>query len=384
MTDFLTHPKFYLPLLLLLLIELFFRSGFWGVFTKPNSYAGQAHDVISAAKTAGPEPLKQITIGDSRTLLGLDHRRILAERRQQGGIHANLSIPGSHLATFHSQVDWVNRELPQIETITLGLTDSMLASTRNGLYEMSIAGPFQPFLPDDQFVSHFRHYSEELDVLGLYSSFFQYRDDLRSLLSDPIHRAREIKTRFTRGSDFSLFRVNTTENDLCGFDFSDINACRANRNNPDWDDPVNHTLRHVVETECYSARAEIRLQSPQSRDQPTPDRAITVSAWQSLIQQVIEAGLSLEIVLLPEHSLLTDHFNQADASTLITEIIAPFRQTSGLVVLDLRTLGGQLGEGGECAHYADLLHASHRGMQTLTDAYLAQSLVSTDDERDVK
>ena len=115
------------PLALLVLLELVFRLGLWEPMAKPTSHAGTSVRLKRMLLDAQLARIDFVTLGSSRPELGIDHHGVAEAARQEGFIHANLSMPGVHWMSIGILTDWLQRHHPEIRGGIIALSTQDLA-----------------------------------------------------------------------------------------------------------------------------------------------------------------------------------------------------------------------------------------------------------------
>jgi hypothetical protein len=351
MGAFLKHPKFWLPILVLLAIEGVFRLGIWEPVARPDSFAGTSVALILATEEFGPERVGRVTLGDSRSLMGFDHRRLLADSLdQERPAHLGLSLPGSHLATLKVESRWAIGTFPTLETMVVGLAPSILNRTRNGYYEIGVVEPFRQLGDGLSLVSHFPPQTGNPRSLGALSAFMAYRDDVFQAIRQPRLRFAAVSAARRRPADDRLGFQTKRTNDLCEFDLSSFEACQRELRSLQAGGQGGEPVARSLARNC---------QAPNQIDGAVRERARV--AW---LEWIASTGSQTElvIVLMPEHSLLS----QPEDLTIAREMLNDLHQSGSIRLLDLFD-AFTTGDQPQCAYYTDLLHANSLGMTLLTD-----------------
>lgn len=129
---------------LVLLIEFAFRQGAWELLARPESNAGQSVRLKRAVHALGAEKLQFITLGDSRSVYGIDHKRIADAAGVLGLRHHNLSLAGMHWLSTNLAAEWAQREGQHIKGVLIATNYTNFAYLGNGDHELAIAAPLLP------------------------------------------------------------------------------------------------------------------------------------------------------------------------------------------------------------------------------------------------
>ncbi len=363
MQKFFFSSLFWLPWVLLLLIELLFRWGLWEPLIKPNSHVGS---VVRVKKTEAVLPDQQVnwvTLGDSRVEIGFNHGRILAQRLPETG-HVSLAVGGAHLATYYAAAEYAKRKYPNLTGFVIGVASGALQTSYGGDYELRKIEPFiqhygwqkNPLIEMD-----WQLFKER--TLPNASSLLALRDDVVDMIKNPFLRFEQLKQNLPTQR---LYQPMSLEADICPFEITDLADCQRALQQPEL---LRENQKITFETYCDSDFARQRI-TQQYRSYQMTDQHIQQIAdqWRVLFAQALSDGLSLVVVLLPEHSVMTKQVYPSNLDQVMQHLLQGLPNDK-LSVLDYRDIFLNR-EQAECHHYHEIIHPNRAGADVLTEQLL--------------
>lgn len=349
MATFLKHPKFWLPLALLLVIEGLFRIGVWERMAKPGSYAGTSIATKAAAESFGFDRITGVTLGDSRTVYGFDHDWLATAASQAGDHHVSLAMGGSHLAGLKTVAEWSLRQMPQLERVVIGVAPGSMNRIGNGSYEVALVAPFRQQRHYWQLVEHFPPRRGDLRSLGSLSALMAYREDLVDYLLNPRGRHKALERAAAADPVSRLTFSNPRHGNLCEFRLQSLAQCRSELERLR---VAGHGATPAAQTFATYCRRPRAAALPESRRQ-------ALAHWTGWLSE-LSAATQVVLVLMPEHPLL-HHPEDLEA---VRSALAPWSGSANFRVLDLSGLYAEQ----ECRWFSDLVHANQEGARLATEA----------------
>lgn len=360
MTAFFRHRKFWLPFLLLIGLELLFRVGAWESIAEPDSYAGNSIALKQALQRLGRDRVQAILLGDSRVQYGFDHTAMFEYARENGVVLANMSLPGTHLATHRAVSSWAADQLPQLETVIIGLSPAALSRLGNGDYEIGIVEPFRNFGAYITLANHFPPRLGAPASWGSVSSLASYREDFTGLLANPKRRVQRLIARDLEDPQRRLLFNNPAHETLCAFKLDNRVSCLVEltllRSQGLADQAAAQSFANWCEPEPATADAEVQK--------------LALLAWRESLEHLAR-NYRLVVVLMPGHGLLQQAGLETGGELAVETVLRPMEITGFLQLIDLRMAFSGPGLA-ECEGFRDLVHTNRQGMHHLTRLLLEQ------------
>ncbi len=351
-----------LVLCCIVLLELAFRFGAWEIFVRPESNAGQSIRLKESVKTLGAGNLEFITLGDSRTVYGIEHQRVADAAKTLGFNHANLSLAGSHWMTINSIVEWVTGRGAHLKGTLIAMSNSSFVYTGNGYYEIGSTAPFMSSWDTAKLSTAVPFDKKEMGTYGVYSALFQYREDIQNLLMQPCMRLREKHAYASQGIAALSYSVKTSAN-MCSVPTSTIANCAAAIATK----PSDVTVINHCKAELAQSKSQLDW-----RNWQTPGAVPHLAALAKLRQSELRSmnvKKPILLVLMPEVKLRSDALNPKGIDEFVRATLQPLVD-DGTIVLHDYTRFFDDDVNGECSVFWDLLHQNTLGQQRLTDALI--------------
>lgn len=363
MLAFFVHKKFWMPIALLLItgivIELFFRSGLYNRFLSPNSLMGNTFNQISVVKRFGVDDVDWITIGDSKTDWGINHKFLKNERKKDGVNHIRFSLAGSNFMTLQSSTEWSINNFKNLEGIMIGMYEFEFVRHSNFNKEYKISWPFKKYWNFDKF-DYFNQSNYKVDVIKKLA-LSNYHSDFQNLLINPIKRYQMKEAADKRWKKYINFNKKSKVN-LCEYDISDLPSCVAlgrkfkeNKSAKQFGIPVKN---------CKRRSSIERLKMKQWLTDPI-DLEPHFENWSYLFDQILKQNKKIKLVMLPEYEFFEYMGKPSNAYQLVDMLTLKYSNNKNFSLIDLREL---FNVEDECNYYSDVLHFNSKGIQVITDA----------------
>lgn len=368
MLFFFTHKKFWLPILLLLILfivtEILLRFGWYDRWIKPNSFLGSAIYRMNAISSFGIDQIDWITVGDSRIDWGIDHHAIAELRKEQGLNHVRMSFGSSNFVATQTTIDWSITNMESLDGVMLGLSENAFASLGYLNKQYKVAWPFrdnmdlhnyQPLVPGD-------HWSKYI----YWFAWANYFDDIKAFVNNPLRRFKKYKSISTKHSQDAIlnYRKNSQYN-LCAHPLKTIDQCINSTQVIDHKKPELDGFK-LINRHCSNLTARHRsfnkLPVPRADNQEQ-----MIKNWTSLIMSVLNQDKKFILVLLPEHESHNYIFKPSNAGQITKQILNQLIEHPGFKLIDLR----RLFNGKEnCKFFADPIHLSNLGIDEVNQAVI--------------
>lgn len=346
------------PLAVLLALEALFALGAWEGVAAPDSHGGTTI-AMKRAWLASAAPIDVATMGSSRAVYGLDHRRLAAVARESGLTHATFAMAGSHWMTVRAVSRWLERHRPEVSRRLVALSVLDFQWATNGSYELAIVEPIRTRADAAWLADHVDFSRADVSTYGLYSSLFQYREDVRAFAGHPVSRFRELASNRSARAG-ALFDGPREKDDICLADTTSLAACAAPV------PPGASTAVRRVADQCRSLLPTSR--KPGEPPAPTMDDR----AKAMILAELREAKWRgrTTVLLLPTHGIW---FRDLAPPGIRERVLAELAPLVADGTIDLLDYTGWLpaGEARECTQYWDLYHQNERSASALTEAVAA-------------
>ncbi|MFQ5441861.1 MAG: hypothetical protein ACE5EB_03945 [Thermodesulfobacteriota bacterium] len=351
--------RFFLPFLLVLALEIFFRLGLYEPFVKRQSHAGRSIQLKKAVNEHGKRRIHFVTLGDSRVDHGLDHKYLLRTSKKYNADHVSFAMPGTHLMTLEVLWGWLGKDFPDFKGVLLGLSSSSMLKVGNGAYELGMVQPFRSMGDFAGVLPHVPFNPGRLETYGGVSALFQYRLDFKDLIFHPLRRLGYAV--FGRPSHWKDILAHGPINNfnICSIDFKSPKSCLQSLRQIESGSITRKAeedlgRNHTVCTKYSNKRPIESILSGQGKK--------IKESWRSLIES-IASKKKLIVVLMPEHSFIRRYYTPDGSHQWALSILAPLEEEGKLVLIDLRR---RFSNEEECRFFIDPLHLNTTGMKTIT------------------
>lgn len=259
---FYKDKRFYLPILIFILFELFLNLGIYTPYLKKNSYAANinriSNHVVAQKENHDPDIL---LLGTSVAYEGLSPK-ILQESIDSTGLKIqSIAIPGSELIVQHLVSKKLLKEFPKVKyLIYVGeVTMPWVSQTGLGLPTLAMISEFPrleviPLLKEFEYVSNFKipvlekEFSTSYgfsDMSYILLKSIAYRRDINDLILDPGKRIKYISRDRSNPNTNFYYYENSHPEKMSSYQFQDLNDCvnkTRDFNNPPF--PENSNIDH--------------------------------------------------------------------------------------------------------------------------------------------
>lgn len=357
-------------LVLMLLIEVLLRFGWYDQWVKPKSFLGNALHRMEAIEQVGLDQIDWITVGDSRFDWGLDHGALAAAQQQLQLEHVRMSFESSKFPAIQATTEWSLQHMPNLKGVMLGMTENNFAHYVVLDKQYKVAWPFK----EQMDLETYQPLSDGQDGQQwlLQTAWMTYFDDIKAFIKNPLKRFQELK-RKPNQTELLGFKREMDLN-LCAYPLKTLKDCINSTKVVNMKRRENAGFK-LTNLACGTQQAIDRAVTnrPMYRE-PEPD--MLIENWTGLIQSVLDQGKLFTLVLLPEHETHQYIIKPANASIIATKVQLNFKDSPNFKVIDLRNL---FADQQQCRFFADPLHLNDSGIDRVTQALLQQ--MSSDEYR---
>lgn len=355
---------FWLPLVVLLLVELCFRAGLWEPFVLWDSHAGQTVMTKRSLERIDRLGIEYITLGNSTAREGLDHKQLARLALSHHSDHINLSLPGSHFLTFKTLERYAAAQLPNLKGVLLITPAAFLQAMGNGEYELSIVRPLQAYTGWQEQMLHVNFRHDSLASWSSLSSFVGYRDDVAGWLKS-MGQGRDLVQHHEPGRWWFEWTANDAEN-ICWADEEGVaiqstaQLCpiiEASGGSSDMADTMRQFCRMPVLAEVISPQD---LEYWRSRQLPGIRQA-----WEDYLRDM-GARYRLVILSLPVPEIYRQRRMIDEITAASYALLQRLSDEGVLHWLDLRSLPSSMAVD-ECALFRDPWHLNVKGQRGVTE-----------------
>lgn len=348
----------------LLVAEFSFRQGVWEAIAKPESNAGQAIALKRALIDRGSARVDFITLGDSRSVYGLDHERIAKAANAGGFVHLNLSLPGMHWMSTEVIYRWTRERGATPKGVLLATNIANFKYLGNGAYEMGIAAPFAVNWDSDWMSLGIPFERKQLATYSPHSALFTYREDVQDLATHPFVRMREVTKAWRQPYPGQLLTRSVREDtNVCALPVHSLAACS---------DAKASTPRDA--TNIAQCR-DLRVQAASRLDFRAGAGRLSLPHLEELAkvrrQQLtsMNGGKPVVVLLTPVLKAWREQLLPIGLEDWVHEVLSPLEKSGVVVVHDFTRLFDDE-PGGECTAFFDMYHQNAAGQDRLTNALL--------------
>jgi hypothetical protein len=356
-------PRIGCVVFILLLLEVAFRMGAWEPFAKPDSNAGIAIRVKQSVKTLGPEKVDFVTVGDSRSVYGIDHERVAALAKSNGLTHINASVPGMHWMSTELMIRWLQSQAPNLKGVIIATNVASFSYNGNGFYELGIATPLASVRDVNWMTLHVPFEQKNLATYGSYSALFQYREDIADLLKNPAARIKSVahsRQQLTGGAP--LFQSQKIHTNICSVPTSSVKACATA--------PVSGANSALIAScKSFVSTSENQVDF---REFNNADKWPHLAEVKRIRQkQLSSLGLSKPplVVLMPIPKIWRNELLPKGGEEWTLSILRPLAEHGVIELVDY-THFFDSPDGEDCSAFWDLYHQNAESQKKLTDSLL--------------
>jgi len=360
--NFLLSRYVLILILALLVLEATIRLGIYEPLVNPQSHSGTTINLKKALKAFGKENVDVITLGDSRAVQGLNNQLVFAASRKFGLNHIRMSMPGSHFLTYKTLAAFGTEELPALRGIVLALSPANFGRVGSGAYESAIVLPLRNKTSTREMLHHVPFDRSDMRTYASIYSIAGYREDIKSLLTEPGRRLDALKKR-AEASPVDLLTFNGEQTtDICAVSTDDPPACLNEL----------ERVRAVSPPKAWSALNTLCKAAVSNHKKHAPGQAGEALAgeWTTFLEN-LSRKVRVMVILMPEHSLFKEHLYAPNAMYVANKVLGELDRKG---VIDLVNLNGliQQQDDWECSFFMDARHLNSKGKQVLTQAVLPE------------
>lgn len=344
-----------LPLVLLLGVEVAFRSGAWERMAAPESHSGQAI-AMKRQWLAIEGPVDAVTLGSSRAVYGIDHAMLAKAAKDRGQSHASFALAGSHWMTVRAASRWLEANRPEVKRRIIALSIVDFQWTGNGAYELGLVEPLRRW-DDWQWIAEYVPFdSHDVATYGVYSSLLEYRSDMADFLRHPQQRVRDVRAAL-REPRVSPFRAGEERRETCAVDMSSLAACVA-------------SPKGMVQEQCRVMADRFPAGRPPAIDPAHPHEGLRV-ARDHVVEELRRPRWrgNTVVVLMPTHSIWLKDLSAEGLRAWVLASLKPLVEEGSIELVDA-TDRFNPGGSSDCHAFFDLYHQNTSSAQVLTSEIL--------------
>ncbi len=348
--------RFWLPVLILVGLEIALGSGLYEPFLKEGSHSGKTAEIKRALRNFGYRNVNYVTLGDSRADVGLDHSYILGISQQYGQRHINMAMPGSHFTTFRLESDLLHKDFSNMKGVLLAISGSSMIRTFNGYYELAITAPFRQCGDYHQIGKFIPFDVKNVESYGLFSFFLQYREDIKDFVVSPRPRIKDILQRKQQPWSNTLAHGKWQNKDVCEVQLDTPETCLES---------VKHAIESNRDMSADSLDQYERIRTVCNMKKMGPPSKAGVeyarNSWIKLLQ-----GLHFKkqpiVLLLPDSSFIKKFHFPDGTDEWALSMLEPMAERKEIILLDYRKM---FSTKDECRYFSDPLHMNATGTEML-------------------
>ena len=349
-----------LLLALTVCLELALRAGLYNPILSNDSLMKRSLDRYQAMNLFGYENIHWLTMGDSRTDWGFDHKKIQEHQSQLGLNHIRLSFGRSTYVSFQTLSRWALHYLPNLQGILIGMPTSSFYQKSVQTNQYMNVWAFRDFYPQNLKRQEGTKNTYFWEHWYAQSYIHQYYPDLKDLIQNFSQRSKKLLIRqpVTTSNLFdSTFEV---KRNLCEYSLETLQSCQEtakillNKKNPS-------ILEQSIINRCSHPN------QPTQSNQNRINR--TIKQWQQFFNYRLNQGLEIIVVLIPQHPIFDYLINPEGAESIQQEVIRTFKNHETFSVIDLRDSFTD-NDIPHCQVYYDLAHYNLKGQEIITDALI--------------
>jgi hypothetical protein len=383
---FYKDKRFYLPILIFTLFELFLNLGIYTPYLKKNSYAANinriSNHVIAQRENHDPDIL---LLGTSVAYEGLSPR-ILQESIDSTGLKIqSIAIPGSELIVQHLVSKKLLKEFPKVKyLIYVGeVTMPWVSQTGLGLPTLAMISEFPrmeviPLLKEFEYKSKFKIPVLEKEFSTTYGipdmsyillKSIAYRRDINDLILDPGKRIKYIsRDRSNPNTNFYYYENEHMEK-MSSYQLTDLQDCvnkTRDFNNPPYPENSNLDHKKAIYDTCSLSIHTIKHLDPAMKA-PTADTPMTKLYFKRLkvvFENYIKKDIKVLTVFAP-YSYTMGKIGGKPKMEVWNREIANVLKEKNAGILDLQDLF----DGSDSNQFCyDTIHLNQKGMEVFSKA----------------
>jgi hypothetical protein len=369
MIKFFLNKKFWVPIVLLLvlvlLLEIFFRMGLWDSRIKPHSFLGNAKYRVQALNEFGLQKINWITAGDSKTDWGVNHGDILRAQQQNGENHLRMSFESSGFMAIQATIEWSIAHMPNLKGVMLGVTEDNFGHLSDATKQYNVAWPFRDYFDYDKY-SYFTQRHQQMSFFSR-QAVHVYFKDFRDYINNMPTRKRRLE-RFVERGYRGIFTYNINlRQDLCTYELKTMSQCidaaKSIKSKGGQLSGAENFIRNQCGNDMMRYRMENNLGTHKIKNK-TQQKLI--ANWKKLFDSILAHNIKLQIVMLPEQAMFDYSIKPANTIKVVNAVLSNYIDNPQFKVVDLRELFDDHKNGKQCHFFNDPLHYNHNGKAVIT------------------
>ena len=379
MIEFLKHKKFWLPLILVLFLilslEVLLRFNVWDRMIAPHSFLGNAVYRKQAIEDFGLENIHWITVGDSKSDWGLEHKAILDIQKINGDNHLRMSFESSNFMAIQATIDWSIANMPNLKGVLLGVSEDAISHLSDVTTQYNVAWPFRDFFDYQKyhyFASNYQSYAYLTST-----ALHVYYKDFKNFIKHLPRRFKMIE-RYQGKAHKNIFNYNRNlSKNICHFSLKTIQQCVQTAENLNKKHAKLRGIEQFVVANCGNENSKIRARD----DLPNyyvsnANMHYIIDNWKGLFDNILAHDLNLKVMILPESVMYNYVIRPENARQILLTILDDYILHERFEILDSRKLFQQQSNAQQCEYYNDPIHFNNKGKTLLTQKVVA-SFAST-------
>lgn len=367
MLQFFCHKKFWLPLLifvlLLITLEIFLRAGLYDKWLSPHSLLNNSIKRKAAIYEIGLDNIHWITLGDSRTDRGLAHELVQKEQAKKGLNHARLTFPRSKLPAYQTLSNWSYENLPNFQGILLGMPQSNFAQPPNPFNQEIIVWAFKDYLPSD-YINQ-QPVNNWTPFVNLYNKTYisDYLHDIKDLARRLSTRLQEINQRQANPNRLFFAGIKDKhKSNICAYNLDKLKSCHLTAQNLSKKSQLNRQDRQII-----------RFCGNDAQKQQLDEKQISTytEQWLRFFRQYLDKGISITIILFPQHPIFDYLLNPDGTQEVQRRTLNSLANQAGFRVIDLRHIFSEK-KIPPCSVFSDVTHFNPTGRQYFSNALIRE------------
>jgi hypothetical protein len=364
MYQFFLHKKFWLSVILLITLiltaECFLRAGYYDDLLSKNSLIKRSLHRNEAIQQFGHNNINWITLGDSRTDWGLDHQRIQQLRQKNGLNHIRLSFGRSGFPAYQALTNWSLDNLPNLQGVLMGMPMSNFDQNPQIYNQKIIVWPFMNYFPEGYINK--RDISKWFPVLNLFNNTYlsEYLPDIKDLLKNFSVRSEQFKSQEPITTQL-LFESNFHQiRNVCKYKIDNLASCKQTAQKLIKRKNNNKTDKNIIKR-CHKDAKKMQLNKHQI--------TAAVERWERLFLRYLDNGISVNMVLYPQHPIFDYLFNPEGVEEINHQVQERLADEPNFETIDLRHVFKD-NDIAFCSVYTDMLHFNEKGRKYVNNALI--------------
>lgn len=371
--------KFYIPLLVLIFLEIALQGGCYSPFLKPKSYAANV-DRITDYALDHVEQLDPtyLILGTSVAYQGLSVKSLNQAVQPYGESVQSVAVPGSelfvqdlialktlpHFRKVHTIIHIFEINLPWVQQDKLSLPTLAMVSELNRIKALQKLEPYE-----------YEYDYSDLAYISVRS--IAYRRDFRDFALGPLERIKKLGRKFRKDDSSPFVYENTHYRAISMYAPKDLEECMQ-KTAPTNADPIPEGSDRFHKQALFDT-CQLSTQLSESHEITEPLKKY-FRRLKILHQDLYDLGVERIIYVFAPYSELIEHLGGNERMAVWdSQLRANFPEKEHNVWDYRRILDGKAN--GD--YFYDLIHLNHTGMEEFTKS-VAQDLVRDARERSKK